>query len=563
MEQVTLAQAKAWLRELPTKNALKAAEMMYAHLGQFSLPADNPPEGFAILELFEPTAKELRDQLRKQYLSSGGASSEQKNLIGTLSQNLESRYATNYVSLLNSLATWADSPQKNLLHAKTCHYAMFHLLEILVNAYCLYQEAPANLWSKLHKLYLLAVKHKIDRTSLTADEVITSSLTSVENVYKHCLLLACAHPFQLRLKEIEKLQQGLLSWSSLCEISESNIGDNLFVVSLDTDNPPRYTLLDPQEPSPTTRFLNTAPVIQHLTDILKQQYNVELAQRIVAYLSRDLLGYLVDVWGELYKRRYERSPLQQSVTICMGLSACHYFLSEKSSTDTRGGTAGEEVDQSSLELVPVENEESLTRGFEKTRAATQDPTKFASTGGLKYKTFSWTTVNSDPQGYCLATTEEKLPSMQAGELIGLLQTGDMDDDQWYINVIRWLKRTQDELQMGIQLLSTNAIAVSVKIQRPNPTEFFNALLLPEFAESGQKNSLIVPAIDFKLGDIVHVVNPTFDFLVSLTKITSTSDSYCQIEFKTISPEKPTLKQSAPVQKQQDNMDEDDVWGGIS
>lgn len=546
-----LAEIKAWIADLPLANIARVTDMLYSYLGHLDLTSLKVESALMILEFFEPTMTYLRGGWQKQHYTTHLSVPDQRNKFSVTIQDLESRYATLYVSLLDNLKQEPEGKAKDLLQAKVLHHAIMHLLNILFTAYSRYQEPPLQLWMKLHKLYLHAQKNQLENISLVGANAPISSFSSIANAYKHSLLLATVFPFRLRIKELEKVQQALLSWSSLTKLSKDKNLEALFTIHLESDFPPHYQVLDKTPTTALTLYFDTQGLTTHLKSISEGQHNPELAQRIVSYVSKNLLDYLIHVWEVPYQRRYNRTPKNTPLTVCIGLSACCYFISGVSTDEA---LVSRPVADGALELMPVEDENERLAEALRGKKLT-DTSKEVHTF-IKHKAYTWNTQNSDPEGYCLTTTGEKPALIQAGELIGLRDmTDDTEQASWSIGVVRWLKRSEGQLQVGVQLLSPSAIAVKVKIKRTTPSDFLNALLLPDLISAGHPTTMLLPPLDYKVNETFQVSNPTFDFSATFGKIISTSESYTQIEY---TPLNPTTAQS----ESEDQTTDDAVWKTI-
>jgi hypothetical protein len=162
-------------------------------------------------------------------------------------------------------------------------------------------------------------------------------------------------------------------------------------------------------------------------------------------LSGSLLAHLLQSWGGDAERKLERRPVQGAAELCVGLVDCHYFVS--------GAIRFEDFIKQSNEASAWQSD--IGRTFSGLTPADNKP---ASSDGFTKPTYQVTVQNISAGGYCLLWKGEIPARVEAGELIGIKETG---RKSWNLGVVRWVKQLKQASQLGIQLLSNHPTACGI------------------------------------------------------------------------------------------------------
>lgn len=562
-----------WIENLPIANIGKAAELVFEFLGQLAKSVTDIETSFTKLSLFASTINYLHHGLRRYYLGKTALSIEKKYDIINLSIALENRYATDFAVLLKQIIDHKKVTEFTDLTAKTIHHGLFHLKNVFVTYCQIYTSVPKNYWVKVHKLYHYAEDYNLCHLHLT-EENVENSLSNIDNIYKHILLLATSDPYSLRYNEISKLDQALLSWSSLSKVfsgTKEELEQAIFSIDLDQDMYARYTKLNIVDlDSKSVRGFDTKQLINHLDDILKQHTDAVLTKKIISAFSQSLLRYLARVWGVPYMRKEERLDEDEEVRACITLSSVHYYLSEQKTFIPK--RKSDEVYTGELTLEQndpgIETEEPSS-----TAQTTGDPwdVLFASSKNIatdsetmfkslahKHKVHNWKILNISPAGYCLKTEDNEDIEAQPGELIAFQHVSQTYSYQWTVGTVQWLKKNQEDMiKAGIAHISHRAMAIAARVQRKTPTEYVNALYVPENIDKDKPPMLILPPLHYNVGEVVHIMNNILDSNVQLKIVIQTNSSFCIFKIDIIKIFKDEIKISKKIGD--DDSDLDSVW----
>jgi len=199
-------------------------------------------------------------------------------------------------------------------------------------------------------------------------------------------------------------------------------------------------------------------------------------------------------------------PETTGIAISLGLSAIHLLIDMLDSMSTmQSARTGQRsptptaIDDKGLYLCEVMDE---------------------SAGGSRLK---WRNINKG--------------KIRVGELIALRQTrapGEIPG----IAAIRWLKNTSKHtVEFGIQLISPDALPISVRLYNANDQEsehdYLKGLYIPEFKAIRQPASLILPAFLYRADDVISLVMDHQEHCLQLVKAIETSQSFSRFYFSSL------------------------------
>ncbi len=468
--------------------------------------------------------------------------------------------------------------------------ALSYLGQMLLRAYQVYAPYPDGVWLAIHGLYQQADAQGYAQTSIKENITDSECDRSIENVYKHILLLALACPYRLRQGEVERIDTWLCEWAqhaTLTRITEARSPNGMFVTNFDADDPPTYLVLRSTKYNPEScRLLNAARLADSIRETLGRQRREQGNK--AQHINDHTLRRLMLAWGVMPQRRFSRTQKHSTAVVAMGLSTAHYFISgeneivegdssaprlfNKPANFTASNTAEQAGTMPDLwELTDVH----LARGAQPQAKDSQyieftpghDP--FAVKSQLKtpaapaqqtpaYQTHLWKMINVSAGGYRLLWDNRENSQAQVGELLGLRENNELDSFHLSLGVVRWMKcETELGLELGVEMLAPGAVAVGTKIHKINgDNEYLRSLLLPAIKALGQPATLLTPALPYHTGDILMVSSHGKEARVELTKIMENTGSFAQYQFQ------PLDSQSEAAPEPSDNADKADDFSAL-
>lgn len=369
--------------------------------------------------------------------------------------------------------------------------AMYYCTKMIFDAYDQHRNPPIGAWLELHSLFIFVLKKNMAQKSLINTIEWQGRSTTLENMYKHSLLFAIAHPYRLRHEEITLLSFALDSWAPFLILEKQNPKtSSSFIVDLTTDAGPKSTLYIQYPPQYYSLILDK--VTQRLKKLLALQYTYmdkKLTQSFSASeldLPLTLIESLVAMWEPSLSTIRERQKTQGKIDVALGISASN-----------------------SLTYDAIVSSQSMSDDTEK--------------HSNRYSRYSCEIIDQSEEGYCLKWPPNPPTSLQCGEIIALEKVAD-GQKKLSIGTIRWLKNEQDNsVLMGIQLLTAKALPAKARL--PGVASIaIPTLLSPPIAQK-KPPTLITPLHPFKSEQEVELEIEGVAYSVSLQKNYSHSSYY--------------------------------------
>lgn len=539
---------KNWLDHLPKANLGETARQLYQgliELNQLKLPVETRLQ---LLELFRPEVHFVCHNLERHFLNQSIVLDERPRKVANLCQALQNHLAIGYKLIVVREASRFTRERAQVMTAAT-QRAIRSLCGPLVRASQLYCPVPENLWLELHQLYQLARRHGLQHTPVRDALARQSQGLSIEHAYVTALMLGSARCNQMRQNNIARVAEALEGWAAQVKVQAADAPSTLFVVVPQVDGPPRYRTLFKE--SDLTGALGIDP--QPLVDLIREYLLLPAEDRAKARLkvpdgvSIDLLQHLAAAWGDIAEHTFNRTPGQGHLTLCIGMSALHYFLAgRRSFADVLKIQVQEQVPSFKAEVndawsgafdaqklndwqpgMPLEEiEYTAPRTVDDTGvgAAPENPRD-------DYPVFNLAIVNHSPGGYCLTWPKEIPSQLQAGELLGIQDT---PEHSWSVAVVRWIRQVRGGgTQMGIELIAPLAQPCGLQLLRKTEqgSQYLRALLLPEIAAISRPATVITPRLPFQEGNRVQLNLHGDERRATLTRKVTATASFTQFEYQ--------------------------------
>ncbi|BAN50928.1 hypothetical protein [Metapseudomonas resinovorans] len=562
----TPRELKGWIAHLPKANLGETARQLYqamVELNQLETPCENRLQ---LLELMRPEIYFVCQHLERHFLSQSIVLDERPRKVANLCQALQNHLAIGYklIVVQESPRPSRDRERVQLL-AIALQRAVHSLNGPLIRSNQLYCPVPEGLWLELHQLYQLAQGRQLHRVTVRDPLARHTQGLSVEQTYLVALLLGCSRCNQMRQNGIARLAEVLEPWSALVSLQPADLPSSLFAVAPQLDGPPRYKSLFSEADPRTLLGFDPLPLVDAIKEYLLLPAEQRGQSRLLMPegLSVDLLQHLSSAWGDISERTFQRNPGQGSLTLCIGMSALHFYLAGsrpfsevlkipldigQAVFDSVAKPVAKDVWSKAFDAQPNQGwqpgmpleEIEYTRPVAESNA---QPTQ-ASAAPESYPTFSVAVVNHSPGGYCLSWPKEVPSQLQAGELLGVQ---DIPGQGWSIAVVRWIRQVRGGgTQMGIELVAPQAQSCGVLLLRKGEqnSHYLRALLLPAIGAISRPATLITPRLPFQEGNKVQINLHGDEHRAVLTRRLTSTGSFNQFEYRIF--EQPTPPQGKPV-----------------
>ncbi|HEY0290486.1 MAG TPA: molecular chaperone [Pseudomonas sp.] len=537
---------KRWISTLPKANLGEMARQLYQGLGELNqllTPSDNRLQ---LLELLRPEVYFVCKHLERHFLNQSVVLEERPRKVANLCQTLQNHLAIGYKQIIAGVAPKLTKDRMPLL-TTALQRALHCLNGPLIRANQLYCPVQDGLWLELHQIYQIARHSRLHDIPVADNLAIHTRTLTVEQTYIIALLMGSSRCNQMRQHNIGRLADVLDAWSPLVKLQSPAEESSLFALVPTADAAPRYKSLYTPEQLPSLLGFNPLA----LSSAIQRYLELPTDQRSQSYLavppgfSMDLLHHLAAAWGDVSERTFQRTPGQGTLTLCVGMSALHYFVSgQKCFSDLLQLPVASKPAQFTLQPLGPEKSDPWGQVADVQRADTSShllpfeeiqyqPTDDSNGSALdnqqSFATYNLNIVNHSPGGYCLAWPKEVPDQLQAGEMVGIQDHG----QGWSIAVVRWVRQVRSGgIQMGIELIAPFAQACGLQLLRPDQSsQYLRALLLPEVRVIDVPATVIVPRLPFEDGCKVMINTSGQERRARLSNRRSTTGSYNQFEYQ--------------------------------
>lgn len=569
---------KRWIAGLPKANIGETARQLYQSLveiNQLLTPSENRLQ---LLELLRPEIYFVCQHLERHFLNQAIVLDERPRKVANLCQALQNHLAIGYKLIITRTINRSGKDREQLL-AVALQRAMHSLYSPLIRASQLYCPVPEGLWLELHQLYQIAVEQHMQSLVIRDPLARQTQGLSTQQTYSMALLLGCARTNQMRQSGIARLAEALEPWSALVRLQPGDQPSSLFVLAPQVDGPPRYKSLYQSGELHKLLGIDPQPLVDTIKDYLTQPEE-ERKKSLLPMpegISLDLLQHVAAAWGDIAERTFQRTPGQGNLTLCIGMTALHFFLSgqrsfaevlrrpvEVGAAVFKPSTGEPDIWSNAFDAQRTASEEIHFEEiqYSKTTPGEQEP---AASVEESYPTYPLLIVNHSPGGYCLSWVKDVPSQLQAGELLGVQ---DSPSQGWSVAIVRWIRQVRGGgTQMGIELIAPHAQPCGLQLLRKTEqnSQYLRALLLPEIAAISRPASLITPRLPFQEGSKVLINNQGVEHRATLTRRQLSTGSFSQFEYHRANQEEATG--GTPVtasqsQKPAGEEDFDSLWKSL-
>jgi hypothetical protein len=541
--EATPRDLKRWIADLPKANIGETARLLYQALGELNLlltPSDNR---LNLLELIRPEVYFVCQHLERHFLHQAIMLDERSRKISNLCQALQSHLAIGYKQIVLRIAPKYSNDRAALV-STALQRAAHALKGQLLRATQLYSSPPEHLWFELHQLYRSAAELQLQHRRVHDDLASLTTELSLEQTYIAALLLGSARCNQLRQNQIARLAEVLEPWSALLKLHPASPDAGLLAISSELDAGPRYRNMFRSEQQRGLLGFDPQPLVNAIeAHLLHQDTSTPLP--VPAGLSFDTLQHLHAAWGQAAERSFQRTVGQGNLTVCVGMSALHFYLGgERSFSDmlkhpgaraanfSNAVAKGEKDSWSqAFDAAPQNNEQFLP--YEEIQYDHLVEDESSTDAAPHYPTYALPVINHSPGGYCLAWPNEVPAELQAGEMLGIQDSVGLG---WSIAVIRWIRQVRGGgTQMGIELVAPHAQPCGLQLvrSRDDHSQYLRGLLLPEISAIDVPATLLAPRLPFQEGNKVMINTLGEEHRAGLDRRVASTHSFNQFAYRSL------------------------------
>lgn len=542
--EATPRDLKRWIADLPKANIGETARQLYQGLGELNQLLTPSANRLHLLELLRPEVYYVCQHLERHFLHQAIVLDERSRKISNLCQALQSHLAIGYKQIVMRIAP-KYSKDRAALVSEALQRAAHALKGQLLRATQLYTSAPEHLWFELHQLYRTACGLQLQHRRVPDELASLSGELSLEQTYIATLLLGSARCNQLRQNQIARLAEVLEPWSGWLKLYPGSPGHGLFAVSSEVDAGPRYRSMFRSEQLAGLLGFDPQPLVNAIeTHLLRQDTAVPLP--VPNGLSLDTLQHLHATWGQAAERSFQRTVGQGSLTVCVGMSALHFYLGgERSFSDmlkhpgaraanfSQALSAGEKDNWSqAFDAAPQSKADEFLH-YEEIQYEQLIDDDGNADSPPHYPTYALPVINHSPGGYCVGWPKDVPAELQAGEMLGIQDTV---SHGWSIAVVRWIRQVRGGgTQMGIELVAPHAQPCGLQLvrSRDDHSQYLRGLLLPEISAIDLPATLLAPRLPFQEGSKVLINTQGEEHRAGLDRRVSSTHSFNQFAYRSL------------------------------
>ncbi len=556
--------ARSWARGLPVTNTHTAVSQLRHALSDLNRTRVAPEVRYGILEALRPGVEVAVANLSRRFLNQPLVMPEEPRQSAEQADALCSLVCTAYTITATEALRQRDSIREinpARLVCESIQQALEFAGRRILQTFQLYRPVELHGWLELHQLYALAESQQLEKLPVAAGR-------SVAATYLQPLMLACCKPNQLRQSDQAAIYRGLRDWGKLVQIQPPGVTRGMFLVDLDSDQPPLYSALGGERATGRSRFIDTANLVEHLRGL--QAEDDRQGRRGIVFdhdttLPSNIIHHLVIAFSKASKRNFTRTATDKPLWVGIGLSCTHYLVAGEKRFEKllygdhyvpppsqRVETNPFLVERERGDLWQQANPEEDFEGDEdrdaspasrqrahevevddRTRAVLDDDDDAYILPDLVYPIYQVHTVNASPGGYCLDWSDGLPGDIRTGDIVSVRE----DTRQtWAIAVIRWVSHLeQARTLVGLELLSPRAMPYGALIPQKGggTSDPIRVLLLPEIKLVGQPHTLITPRAGFRERQRITLLRDGEELYVQLLRQVAATGSFSQFDFRYI------------------------------
>lgn len=472
---------RAWVDQLRATQIINTSVSLYRALPEIVRLKVEPSVRFDMLEALRPSVHQAVVGLTKEFLHQPLNLPEQAQKTAILAQALQKNMLEGYSSVAQALGKQSRiSSSERQLFVQALHRGMNAIGLIILRSFQLYTQVPAGLWQHAHLLYRCAHYYSL-HTQGVEDAIYTHGATTIEQAYMRVVAFGAARLSQVSQNEASQLYDALAEWCRYVQVQPTPNAEteHLYWVNLERDRGPQLKARYDGSLQDALIEINFKPLLNQLTP--KENLGVDYKRlRISEDFPSSLLQHVRDAWSSLHNRDLERRPAGEVATVCVGFSDCHFQL------------CGEQTFETFLSQGDTLSKANAGTDY----ASLYKNTLAEDSRQLLGQCWDITLLNISAGGYCLEWAADSSPLVEAGDLIAVREAG---RHSWNLCSVRWIRRLKEVSQMGLQLISTQAMAyaAAARLDDGSFSSYRRAFLIPSARQGQVPASLLTASLPFQ------------------------------------------------------------------
>ena len=489
------------------KNPLDIASHLHSELEILNRQKISPTNRVQALDAYRPLLISTVQALAEDYSNAALPLHDKAKLAAAAAESLWLELGYGYKLVLVDLQNQLIKLGTDKSSANAIQRAMHAVAEHALTYYQTYSTPPEHIWSDLHQLYFCAVKLGVQNVKVDEEKAVVGSTATIantiENTYKHALLMSLADPQHLTQKNMRLAAEYLafhVENAKISIVAPLEITTSCFIVNLSSNKPPVPYSKQKVAPNPDSDILlQTLDLVIGIHQDLNSLQNNQLPKDggVPANANRDeyidLLTYLIKHWGVTQKRIFNRTKSEGEIEIVTGIPAIHYF-SSANAEHTASANIGK-----------LQHSENMP-----------EPSR-------------WHIINISAIGMSVRRHATAEKNIRIGGLLGFKTK---NEQHWSIGLVRWAAcGSRDRLDIGVQLIAPRAQSAIAYIDKTGREEM--VLLLPELVAVKQLATIIARVGTYQPARQLSITYNNSTHVIMLTKIVERSHHFERIQYSVI------------------------------
>ena len=453
-----LKTATRWAESLSSGDVMKSHSAILMQLKRFN---ENltlaSKDQLAVLMFLDEKSQDLQDTIVQQYLRTSRMSRTVESQLWHAINGLYWEIARAYHVFVMEFARNSKNHANEALIPLVTLRAIRTLSRFLKWRAIRYLQPGQNIWTGLHKLYLVAETHGFHQSKLTLYPQSAATGTC-ESAYLHVLMFDLANTGTLYPRQLNLVEQWLGNWCGMLSLdSQLYLHQHSFAADLSSDHAARRVRNPPADKP--MRYWGTAKLSQRLETIqlaLREgspPAKLGLTEDSRVAESIDLLDHLQRQWSPLAVREQRRVPrerVKHMVEISHGFST---ITSQIQNPDAQAGNPYGD------NLPYMEADDVAVYGFvtERTRLHSTQIKKLRP--GLLPEVERWIMHDESTAGYGATVDTGNKTWLRVGALIAAKPR---ESEIWRLGVVRRLYRLDEESSsVGIEIFAETLHVVTL------------------------------------------------------------------------------------------------------
>ena len=252
---------------------------------------------------------------------------------------------------------------------------------------------------------------------------------------------------------------------------------------------------------------------------------LDLGTECIGPVCVDMLRRMVRFWGLTARRQFSRMKTVESLSLCVGINAVHFFASGQ-----KPFALNVPVDQArdAMQATVPEESDSIDIDLETTEPAPPRLAEALLRAPETFRVDEWQTRDESASGLALMRSGVGGSHVRIGDLVGV---EDEATGQWRIGIARWLKSpTTSELEMGVEMIAPSAEPVAIQSSDSHPEQFIQALLTAPIPALRKPATLLLPRGAYRQGQAINLLREEKLRQIMPTQLVERTGAFEQILF---------------------------------